>query len=75
MVIPLPDMPDSGDASLLDDFMEILNAMADFTQEFQQSWADGKVNSKEVERMHARGVEVQARFSVIVARMYEMKID
>jgi hypothetical protein len=75
MVIPLPDMHESGDASLLDDFMEILNAMADFTKEFQKAWADGEVTSKEVELMHARGVEVQARFSVIVARMHEMKID
>lgn len=75
MVIPLPDMHESGDASLLDDFMEIINEMADFTQAFQQAWADGKVTSKEVDRMEGEAVDVQARFAVIVARMREMKVD
>jgi hypothetical protein len=75
VVIPMPDMPESGDAALLDAFMDIINEMAEFTQAFQQSWADGKVTSKEVDRMEGEAADVQARFAVIVSRMREMKVD
>lgn len=75
VVIPMPDMPESGDAALLDAFMDIINEMAEFTQAFQQSWADGKVTSTEVNRMEGEAADVQARFAVIVSRMREMKVD
>jgi len=75
VVIPLPDMPESGDASLLDSFMDIINEMGEFTQAFQQAWADGEVTSKELARIEGEAVDVQTRFAAIVARIREMVVD
>jgi len=75
VAIPLPEVPEYGDMSLLDGFMDIINEMADFTQAFQQSWADGKITSKEFERIKSEAADVQARFAAIVARIGDMKVD
>jgi len=75
VVIPLPEFPETGDMSLLDGFMDIINEMADFTQAFQQSWADGKLTKKEFKNIKNEAADVQARFAAIVARIGNMVVD
>lgn len=72
VVVPLPDMPDSGDMALLDGFMDIINELGEFTRAFQEAYRDGKITPSEIKQISSEAADVQTRLAAFVLRLQEM---
>lgn len=72
VAIPLPEVGDSGDMSMLDGFMDILKELGEFSKEFQTGWADGRISKDELDRIKLEAADVQGRFAMFVARITEI---
>lgn len=72
VAIPVPDIKDDGDMSMLDGFMDILKELGEFSTEFQKSWADGVIKPDELERIVAEANDVQGRLAMFVSRISSM---
>ena len=72
VAIPLPEVGDSGDMSMLDGFMDILTELGQFAQEFQTDWADGRISKVELERLKSEAADVQGRLAMFVTRIAEI---
>lgn len=72
VAIPLPEVGDSGDMSMLDGFMDILTELGQFAKEFQADWADGRITKDELERIKSEAADVQGRLAMFVARITEI---
>lgn len=69
VAIPLPKITDASDMELLDGFMEIVRELGELTNEFQESWADGRITKKELARIHSEGEDVQCRLAMFMQRI------
>lgn len=51
VVVKLPEFPTDTDAGLLDGYMSIMRELGDLSHEFQQDYADGRIDAREFERI------------------------
>lgn len=69
VAIPLPNFDAIGDMELLDGFMDIIRELGELTQEFQASWADGRITKNELSRIQSEGEDVQCRMAIFMQRI------
>lgn len=72
VAIPLPESPVGSDMSLLDGFLEVLEELGIFAQDFRQSWADGRITKEEFEKLKADTNEIQGRVAMFVSRIGDL---
>lgn len=60
------------DMELLDGYMDIIKELGEFSQKFQQAYADGDINPKEYRAILQEGNEVMAKMAGFMDRIGQM---
>jgi hypothetical protein len=69
-VIPIPtSLGNVGDMELLDGFLNVTRELGEFSGEFQKSWADGRITSKEFELLKIQWHEMVAAGQLFMERV------
>lgn len=73
-VIPIPtSLGNVSDMALLDGFMCIVKELGEFSREFQDAWADGRITTNEFEKVRLQAFEMIAAAQVFLERVGELK--
>lgn len=72
VAIPLPEAPIGGDMSLLDGFLEVLQELGTFAEDFRRSWADGRITKEEFDKLKADTNEIQGQVAMFISRIGDL---
>lgn len=67
--VPMPTFTNSSDMDLLDSFISVTKELGEFSAEFQRGWANGRIESDELERLRKEFYEMQQAGLALMQRI------